>query len=254
METAMEQFFRSILPRGHPTLAAILGASHFGELKDIKAEIAALNSQELADLRLSLLRLRRNQAPKAPHCFGSPTLRDANSDSCHRCRFAEECLEAGRVYAKLLVDVFDIAVPKEPRGIFLREYYVAKQRKANGKYWITEQDRRKARRADDYLRIDKEHQRRLKALLRATASRRTGKRLEQLRGREVDVAFAWKARAYAVIRRAEGTSDADVASVFVSMRPGQSYSRHQARSDRKLIQKLESDARVWAPFVAEKTA
>lgn len=96
--------------------------------------------------------------------------------------------------------------------------------------------------------IDKECELRLRALKWAVTNTRGDKQVEQLRGREPDIVSAWKAQARSLLLHGEGTSDLQVARMLVMLCPMRTYTRHQARTDRLLIQKLEKKAHVWAKF------
>jgi hypothetical protein len=101
------------------------------------------------------------------------------------------------------------------------------------------------------------------ALLKGAVQRPKGdKRLEQLVGREDDLATFWQARELAQHQHGEAASDAQVAKVYRDLSADPDFSRHKARSRRHIVQSLEETGMPWngillsspMPAKAKKTA
>jgi hypothetical protein len=90
---------------------------------------------------------------------------------------------------------------------------------------------------------------RLRWLERATKRPRGDKLLEQIMGREEEITLFWKAIELARLSLKRDPTDAEVAAQFVQL-PGApaTFTRHQARSRRKLIDRLNKKELVWLPL------
>lgn len=93
-------------------------------------------------------------------------------------------------------------------------------------------------RAEPRRRIEEEAKHRLRALERAIRYRHGDKFLEQLSGRAGEIIEFWKALQLATLGSGKRASDQSIADEF-NKTSTEKISRHQARSRRKLIEKLE---------------
>jgi hypothetical protein len=84
------------------------------------------------------------------------------------------------------------------------------------------------------------------ALLTAAVQRPKGdKRLEQLVGREEDLATFWQARELARHQHGSATSDAQVANVYRGLSADPDFNRHKARSRHRIVRFLEEPGMPW---------
>jgi hypothetical protein len=204
-------------------------------------------SRKYRDVGVGTLTQRRG-GTKAPRCIGMHFLRDETDEDCKTCPFERKC-EAVIQKRSRISDLAGIPrQPIDPSKFYLRKEYLRWHQSDTRKRKLADLEYRRASRAGPGAAIESEGAHRLKALKRATAARLQGKRLEQLRGRENEVTDAWRAKAYALVRYGQHVTDAKVANIFEELRPGRSYTRHQARSDRALIEKLEMAPHVWGAF------
>jgi hypothetical protein len=90
---------------------------------------------------------------------------------------------------------------------------------------------------------------RLKLLQRATKFMRTDRQFQQLRGREPEFTDFWRAMKLAALRHGRPGSDAEIATVFEEITGG-ACSRHQARTRRLVVQRLEERDLVWKEVAA----
>lgn len=200
-------------------------------------------------------RRRHAQLAKAPGCFGSPSYRDDTCEACRNCRFNERCEATTTIYASLLDENFGFSIPGPVMATeAIRAHYLCKHNRSKRRGAATRRRHHVAKMSDPVTMIDKECELRLRALKWAVTNTRGDKQVEQLRGREPDIALAWKARARAVLGHGEGASDAQVARMLVRLCPLRTYTRHHARTDRLLMQKLEKKVHVWARFKREPAA
>jgi hypothetical protein len=203
---------------------------------------------------LEPITVRRKDARAAPKCFGSPALRDPESSDCARCRYFEGCAIVGEQQRQRIRDGFrllgrelrsssstrPIALMQLIRRLYLGQARSGRERKKRRDRLAKELQRQLAEN-----RIEVEFGRRLRLLQRSIEVGASGKRGEQLRGREMDITIAWKARQLALLQHGSQPSDAQVACILRSLCPARRYSRHQARSDRQLIAKLEQAGGAW---------
>jgi len=83
-------------------------------------------------------------------------------------------------------------------------------------------------------------------LLKGAVQRPKGdKRLEQLAGREDDFATFWQARELARHQHGVATSDEQVARVYRGLSADPDFSRHKARSRRRIVRFLEEAGMPW---------
>jgi|NGEPerStandDraft_6_1074524.scaffolds.fasta_scaffold57388_2 hypothetical protein len=132
----------------------------------------------------------------------------------------------------------------------IREYYTRQSGNSRKRSLVADREYRRKRRLNpDIESIDREFRARLTALRRSVATSHHDKSLEQFRGREIGVARAWKAGQLARLSHGPAASDEKVACIYRKLIRGvASYSRHQARKDRRLIEKLENIEHVWGAF------
>jgi hypothetical protein len=94
--------------------------------------------------------------------------------------------------------------------------------------------------------IEEEFRRRLKALHLAVKYRRGDKLLEQLVGREKEIAVFWKATALVRFRLGRKPTDREVGTLFCELQgDAKPLNKDQARSKRLLIQALEQKSMIW---------
>ena len=86
---------------------------------------------------------------------------------------------------------------------------------------------------------------RLDALLVAVGRIRGDKRIEQLLGRESDLAMFWQAQEHARHRHGAAVSDAQVAAIYCGLSGDDGFNRHKARSRRSVVQYLERSGGPW---------
>jgi hypothetical protein len=132
----------------------------------------------------------------------------------------------------------------------IREYYLRKCAGSRKRGLIVDKEyRRKRRMKPEIASIEREFRSRLTAPRRAVAASRHDKRLEQLRGREIQVVKAWKARQLARLDYGPAASNEKVAHTYRTLiRGAVKYSPDQASNDHRLIQELERAECVWDKF------
>lgn len=109
-----------------------------------------------------------------------------------------------------------------------------------------ERERRAAIRRAPETEIERQAKKRRKLLELAVRTIRGSKRLEQLHGREQELATFWQAGKLAELRLGRSPSDAEWGAQFVALRgEGFECTKHQARSLRRLAGWLETDPMVW---------
>jgi hypothetical protein len=111
----------------------------------------------------------------------------------------------------------------------------------------------KRAKVDPHDLIEQEYRARLEKLRTCIARRQPDKRLEQLRGREEEVALVGKAMKLATLEHGARTSDAKIAATFAGLPGGRPYTRHQACTTRLLIEKLEAPGAIWSSFGSTRT-
>lgn len=93
--------------------------------------------------------------------------------------------------------------------------------------------------------IAQEAGRRLKALIRAVKCRYGDKFLEQLVGREEELTLFWQSMRLAAMQTAgRAPSDQEIATKFSEL-SSKTYTRHQARARRGIVEKLQQRAGIW---------
>lgn len=233
--------------------------------------------------------LVRAKPDKAPGCFGRVRLYDEHAPECQECPFAGACNEttslnrarlvaweskhvAGRsdvhlVYRRNLrfivqsdpcVAAAPCLQPIDPTlrdailGLIRRCHLDALKHRLN-------RERRKARNdvrlkrsyPDPKIRIAHEAKARLSFLTRHTRMGERHKRLDQLRGREAEIVEWWSAIQLARLEHGDDVTDAAVADQFNKRAwATSSASRHQARTKRLLIQRMERAGSIWSRFAA----
>lgn len=109
-------------------------------------------------------------------------------------------------------------------------------------------ERRAAERNAPAMAIEAEGQLRLKSLQLALRARRGDKALEQLVGREEELAHFWVAmKLVALETHARSPTNAEIGALFES-RTGMPCNKNQARTRRKLVAALEKRDWVWLKF------
>lgn len=202
---------------------------------------------------ISLPTVRRRGVKWAPVCFGSPYYFIPAHEDCQNCEFHDRCAGRTALEAKKLVGALPaLSTHQASLRDHIRGYYLRKSRNSRRRSRSTDgayRVRRRAKANDEAVSIEKEFRARLRALKRAVANPKRDKLLQQLRGRELDVVRAWKARRLAQIEHGLSVSDPKVALVhrtlFKSAHP---YSSDRARNDRRLVRELESVGKVWDRF------
>jgi len=208
--------------------------------------------------------IRRRGLKWAPLCFGSPYYFEPTSKACSDCKFQGRCgaqaahQALGLVRGRRLPAPYPDHIMYEPHDTserstmrhHIRGYYTRQSGNSRNRGLKADREyRRKRRTKADIASIEREFRARLTALRRAVAAPRHNKMLEQLRGREIQVVRAWKAVQLARLNYGLTASNEKVAGTYRTLIKGAvSYSRHQARNDRRLIKKLERVERVWGKF------
>jgi hypothetical protein len=208
--------------------------------------------------------IRRRGVKSAPRCFGSPFLFEPTEMDCRDCRFRDRCAPQATHQALGLVPGRRLPAPcpghlvvgrhdKPERAQMrhhIRQRYLWRCKRSRKQYLVADTEYQRKRRArPDIAPIEREFRARLNALRRAVATSRHDKRLEQLRGREIGVARAWKAGQLARLSHGPAASYEKVACTYRTLIKGAaSYSRDQACNDRRLIEKLENIEHVWGAF------
>jgi hypothetical protein len=153
-------------------------------------------------------------------------------------RLREGRTEAARIF----VEDYERALEKEKKR--------QEERKAEEK-----RVERKRAKEDPAKAIDKQAEKRLKALKVAVKYRRGDKQLEQLVGREQEITEFWKAMKLAELKLGRPPKDSEIAETFASLRgePGSS-NKDKARTRRKLIAELENKPLVWGSSFRENVS
>jgi hypothetical protein len=86
---------------------------------------------------------------------------------------------------------------------------------------------------------------RLDILQEAVRRARGDKRLEQLQGREGDLAMFWQSLGQARHQHGAAASDAQVAAIYCGLSGDAGFNRHKARSRRSIVQYLERSGGPW---------
>lgn len=248
------------------------------EPSPILATAPEIDSQaDLSPTHSDQLDWRKRNPKRDPWCFGRPGCVDLGSATCRACNSASDCKEVAartetqrfkRVAARLIRESQPVLARSEdpadlaetvaltiernrasalPMLHSVRDFYVARHNRAKAKYQEADRDyqRKKRAKASREGRIAKDHMRRLRALGRPERHKWEDKRLEQLRGREEEIALFWKSLALAHLKHGPNVSDAKVAEGFRALSGTPVFTRHQARSRRRLIAELERPGGVW---------
>lgn len=108
-----------------------------------------------------------------------------------------------------------------------------------------EREKKAAEQAAPETAVKTERSKRLAALERATKYRRGDKLIEQLLGREEELSIFWAAGKLAALEvQSRAPSDKEIAIVFKRL-SGKPCSRHQARSKRQIVERLNQHPGVW---------
>lgn len=204
---------------------------------------------------------------RAPNCFGHPRLNEPTSEDCKKCEFIHQCGQVARdeapnliAHNKLFLDQSNLIGIRSAPFVNLAE---AASWRALLRRWHIQRAERSIRRRRENDRTGKQVLRhsgspeakievayrcRLNMLKGAVGFGPEDKRLQQLRGREVEITTFWKNCELAKLVNGPKPSDSQIAT-FISNRTGSPLSRHQARNYRILVQKLERAENVWADLI-----
>lgn len=239
----------------------------------------------LATDKLPSLKFPRHRPRYAPGCFGRLHLYDPEADDCASCTFAQDCDKAASENRRLLGEwnelifrdrddiaieyserygrraVEDPSMAVKPLGVSSSEAF----RKGKGvlaliRRWHQgkherriEHERSDARRRkkegpltppDPVRLVNTEAAQRERLLRRHIDMRLPSRILEQLDERHAEITLWWRAARLAEIRVGGPAPDAKVAEEFERLGGGRA-NRHQARSRRLLIQRLERPGEPW---------
>jgi len=222
---------------------------------------------------------RKRLSRRDPLCYGRPGYFDEKARTCRRCSSMGDCRSTVEVTrreraAKKACELHEvrpdrIATTDASLGMSvsqtngastdntraacpilhaMRDAFAVSHARSRGRYQRHDREYQRHRRANPRPEdlLEAEYLRRLRALRRALQHKWPDKRLEQLRGREAEIALFWKARQLALLKYGSRVSDAKVAEEFRSLPAApSSFTRHQTRSLRKLVEKLERPGGVW---------
>ncbi|MDN3627556.1 hypothetical protein [Methylobacterium isbiliense] len=144
---------------------------------------------------------------------------------------------------------------KHPSVRLYVEQYDRKQALSEQRTAQAAVEKRRAKRAAENAlpsaKVDIEAEKRLKRLTAATRMVRGDSVLAQLYGRESEITLFWKAMQLAQLDLGRHPTDAEVGLLFAQLQgqPG-TCNKHQARSRRLVVAKLETRPAVWGSFVA----
>ncbi|MCP1535698.1 hypothetical protein [Methylorubrum extorquens] len=120
-----------------------------------------------------------------------------------------------------------------------------KRRKSNENGNEKKRDSRANYKLSPEHEIAQEAGRRLKALIRAVKWRYGDKFLEQLAGREEELTLFWQSMRLAALQTSgRAPSDHEIATKFSEL-SRKTYTRHQARARRGIVEKLQQRAGIW---------
>ena len=100
--------------------------------------------------------------------------------------------------------------------------------------------------ADDVSRLITAKDERLRLLQSAVLRPKGDKRIQQLVGREEEIAAFWQASELALRQFGAKTSDAQIAGFYRRLTGNIAFNRHQSRSRRAIIRHLEKNGGPWS--------
>lgn len=258
------------------------------DLLDLGPEItdetqSASGDEEVVGKPFALLRLRDQGQPL---CFGRMHSFDLQSEDCRSCRFSTTCEVTARENRRRYKEWFErnsigindmgivwrrdrmfpvkgVAAPPPPsegptsenarkaldglRAFWLKKSADSRRHELQGDRSYQAHRRANPTAAD---LIERYHNQRLRLLLQALGRPRLDKRLQQVRGREEELAKFWKIARTAAHNLGRAPSDAELA--LIAGKEGLHLSRHQVRGRRLLVADLEAPRGPWAGRSSEE--